>query len=112
MNMEIANTIHRQIGGNRFLVCTGSKVIRYDDNSITYKLTRNNSGANELKISYNYGLDLYDVEFSKHTYPKLNMKTFEWVTEKKKIIKTFKEIYCDMLEELFTETTGLVTRLF
>lgn len=112
MTYEIATTILNQIGGRKFLVCTGSQIINSSENSITFKLTRNKTQANRLKITYNYGLDLYDVEFYKETLPHLNKKTWEWIKGSKKEIKKYNEIYCDMLEELFTETTGLVTRLF
>ena len=111
MEMEVAKTIHSQIGGQMFVAMTGSKIVRYDDYSITYRLARNMSGANELKIALN-GRDLYDIEFSKHSYPKLNTKTFEFSKEKKTIVKKYEDIYCDQLEELFKETTGLETRLF
>lgn len=109
--MSVANIIYGQLGGSKFAAMTGSKPIRCDDNGITFKLTKNKSGANELKITLN-GLDLYDIEFSKHSYPRLNTKTYEWMPEKKKVIKEYKDIYCDQLEELFTEVTGLYTRLF
>lgn len=107
--MTTANTIYNQLGGRRFLVMTGSKPLIAKENGIVFKLTRNKSGANELKITLN-DLDLYDVEFSSHHYPTLDKKTWEWRPEKKKIIKEFKDIYCDQLEELFVEITGLYTR--
>ena len=43
---------------------------------------------------------------------KLNTKTFEFSKEKIKEIKTVEGVYCDMLQETFTEVTGMYTRLF
>lgn len=107
----VANTIHHQIGGKEFIFMTGSKIIRVLEDGIVYKLAKNKTMANELKITLN-GNDLYDLEFSKHTHPKLNKKTWEWVGEKQKVIKTYTDIYFDQLKEIFTETTGLETTLF
>ncbi len=109
--MSVANIIYNQLGGSKFAAMTGSKAIKCDDKSLTLKLTKNKSGANELKITLN-GLDLYDIEFSKHSYPTLNKKTWEWKPEKKTIVKEFNDIYAENLEEIFTDVTGLYTRLF
>lgn len=111
MNQTVATTIHQQIGGQRFIVMTGSKIILCKNDGIIYKLAKNKTMANELKITLN-GNDLYDLEFSKHAYPTLNKKTWEWQPEKKKVVMEYKNIYCDQLEEIFTETTGMTTRLF
>lgn len=108
--MTVAETILNQLGGRKFIVMTGSKAILSDDNSITFKLSKNKSRANELKITLN-GLDLYDVEFLYHKYPTLNKKTWEFEKEVKKEIKTLKDIYFDQLQEIFTMVTGLYTRL-
>lgn len=109
--MTVAQEILSQLGGRRFIVMTGSKAILSSDNSITLKLVRNKSKANELKITLN-GLDLYDMQFIYHKYPTLNKRTWIFEEEIKKDIKTFKDIYCDQLQELFTEVTGLYTSLF
>ena len=109
--MTVAQEILHQLGGRIFIVTTGSEAILSSDNSITLKLARNKSKANELKITLN-GLDLYDMEFIYHKYPKLNKKTWIFEKEVKKEVKTYKDIYFDQLQELFTEVTGIYTRLF
>ena len=61
--------ILQQIGGNKFLVMTGSKVkyYGYDKNGYVYlmlQLSRNKSKAQFLKIQLN-GKDLYNMEFTR-----------------------------------------------
>lgn len=97
-NQEIAKTILQQLGGNKFLVMTGSKNLVSIDNGLQMHLTRNLIGAKYLRIVLN-GLDLYDIEFSK-------LKKDEVV-----ILKRFENIYADQLKQIFTETTGLYTNL-
>ncbi len=108
--MEVAQTIYKQLGGGRFEAMTGSKPIKADEKSLTIKLTKNKSRANELKITLN-GLDLYKVEFIKHTYPRLDKKTWGWIEDTQEEIKTFNDVYGDQLENIFTEVTGMYTRL-
>ena len=110
-NNYVATTILSQLGGSRFIACTGSKVATYTETSITFRLVKNKSRANELTIKLN-GMDLYDITFAKHSLPHLNKKTWAWVPDKYEVVKTFDDIFCEQLEELFTEVTGLVTRLF
>lgn len=110
----IANEILNQLGGNRFIVMTGAKNLVYDDNSLRFRIGKNASRANMVRITLN-GLDLYDMEFIRYTPGKLivNHKTLTVTTreEKTEVIKVFKDVYCDMLQELFTDVTGLYTRL-
>ena len=107
----VANTILQQLGGNRFMVCTGCKIVNYTSNSITLKLIRNKSKANEMKIVLN-GADLYDVTFSKHSYPHLDKKTWLFTKDKNEVVMEYNDMFNDSLETLFSEFTGLVTRLF
>ncbi len=108
-----------QIGGNKFLAMTGSKILHYgyDDKGYVYimmKLTRNKSKANRLKIQYN-SMDLYDMEFIRikkvlnKEYSAIGIKIYDDVSE---TVKTYNDVYGDMLQDIFTEVTGLYTRLF
>ena len=66
---------------------------------LSLKLRKNKSQANCLVISYDYGKDLYNVEFLKVSI---------------KGIVTIKEVngaYDDMLQDLFTDVTGMATSL-
>lgn len=108
-----------QIGGNKFLAMTGSKILHYGYNESGYvyimmKLTRNQSKANHLKIQLN-GLDLYDMQFIKigkkinKEYSLAGIKIYDDTME---VITEHNDCYNDMLEDIFTSVTGLYTRLF
>lgn len=104
MTMTIAQTILQQIGGKRFITMTGSNNFMDLGNALRMNLTRNKTQANRLKIELDEALDLYNVVF----YRQVVTKTFDVkITE----IAKYEGVYCDMLEDIFTETTGLYTRL-
>lgn len=106
------NIILKQLGGKQFIVMTGVKNIVYDgDNNLRMNLPRNMSKANRLVISLQ-PTDTYKMTFSKFTPEKFNRKFFTWSESKDVIIKEFKNIYCDQLQEIFTQTTGMYTKLF
>lgn len=111
--------IVNQIGGNKFLVMTGSKFQYYGHDDLGYvylmiKLTKNQSKAQYLKIQLN-GLDLYDLTFSrikKTLTPfakEFGLKVYD---EEIVTIKEYKDIYADMLQDIFTSVTGLYTTLY
>lgn len=102
----IAQTILQQMGGHRFALTTGSKDFIGLGNGLLMSLSQNKTSANRLEIIYDEGLDLYNMRFYRKTFSK---KTFE---SKTKDITKYEGIYFDMLEEIFTEVTGLNTRLF
>jgi hypothetical protein len=107
----IAETILKQLGGNRFIVMTGAKNFYTNGNDLCFKIGRNKTKANAVRIEYDYGMDLYKMEFIYATNDRLG-KNYEFIKGQKKILKTYNDVYFDMLEELFTEYTGLYTRLF
>lgn len=102
----IAQTILQQIGGHKFTVMTGSKDFIDLGDGLLMSLSRNKTSANRLEILYDEGLDLYNMRFFRKTFSK---KTF---ISKSKDIAKYEGVYCDMLEEIFAEVTGLNTRLF
>ena len=111
-NKEIAATILQQLGGHRFIAFTGANDFLAIDNGLRFKIGRNASKANRIEITLN-GCDLYDMRFIKHRpfsikidHTKGEVKTIE---EKSTTVKEYNDIYCDQLEELFTEATGLYT---
>jgi hypothetical protein len=100
---SIAVTILKQLGGNKFITITGAKNLLSHGSALSFKLPSTphyvKDGINYVKISLNV-MDTYDIEFGKirgHSY---------------KIITTTENVYCDDLQRIFTETTGLNTRLF
>lgn len=96
----IGQTILEQLGGNRFIAMTGAKDFGYDNKTYTlsFKIGKNASKANYVKIHLT-PMDTYDMTF-------LNIRGPNYEE-----VKTYKGIYADQLQELFTETTGLYTRL-
>jgi hypothetical protein len=111
--MKIAEEIMRQLGGRRFVVMTGAKDFcsQKGANWLEFKIGRNASKSNFIKITLT-GNDDYTMEFFKVSYPRLNKKTWTWSEYKKVLVKKLEGIYCDGLQDAFTETTGLYTRLF
>ena len=103
-NNQIVFEMMRALGGKRFLVMTGSKptykkVSDTRSPEIGFKLARNKSKCNHMRVIYNYGADLYEIEFLKIT------------TKEFKVVEKFTGVYNDMLEEIFSDYTGLCTRL-
>ena len=103
MDNLIAKTILQQIGGHRFAAMTGSHDFINLGNGLRMSLSRNKTSANRLEITYDEGADLYNVRFYRQS---MNHKTFEVTT---KDIEKIDGVYCDMLEEIFTDVTGLYT---
>jgi hypothetical protein len=98
--MTTANQILSQLGGNKFLAMTGAHTLINTGEGLTMKLRTNKSKANYFKITLNV-MDTYTVEFQKVNYSKLT------VTE----VATFENVYCDQLQNIFTQITGMYTRL-
>ena len=104
MDNQVAKIILQQIGGRRFVAMTGCHDFINLGNGLRMSLSRNKTSANRLEIIYDGGADLYNVRFY---HLSINHKTFEVMT---KDIKTIDGVYCDMLEGIFTDVTGLYTR--
>ncbi len=104
MDNQVAKIILQQIGGHRFVAMTGCHDFINLGNGLRMSLSRNKTSANRLEIIYDEGADLYDLRFYRQS---MNHKTFEVKT---KDIKTYEGVYCDMLEDIFTDVTGLYTR--
>lgn len=94
----IAETILQQLGGNRFRAMTGAYSFAYGDRTLSFRLPRNPKGIMGVRIKLN-PLDTYDVEF-------LSMRKFEV-----KIKSKAEMVYNDQLQAVFTENTGLHTKL-
>ena len=99
---QVAKTISKQLGGNRFNAMVGAYNHAYgtDDKgndflSVRFKGSRK---ANYLKVTLNV-MDTYDIDFGK-----LTKKGY-------KLVSGSFGIYDDMLQSSFRETTGLNTSL-
>lgn len=108
--MNIAETILQQLGGNKFLAMTGAHHLVADGATLRMQLPKNSSKANRLYITLN-GSDLYDMRFFKYTPARLNRTTYEFSKEKIQEVETINDVYCDMLQDIFTRVTGMYTHL-
>ena len=98
-DMRVAEEILRTLGGSRFRAMTGAKNFAGTDNSLRMRIGRNKTNANYMEVVLN-GLDLYDVTFAKVT------KMGEM-----KSVRTYDNVYNDMLVSLFESHTGMYTSL-
>lgn len=71
-NRRIATTIIEQLGPNLPRM-TGARDFVAIENGVQFKLPRNKTGANTVRITLN-SLDLYDVEFWSVTAKKSKLK--------------------------------------
>ena len=99
----IAETILKQLGGNKTIVMLGMKNIAKgkdkDGNEyLGFKIGRNVSGINYIKITLN-GKDLYDMEFG----------AIRGVNYKVKA--EHKDVYFDMMKSIIEKETGMYTSL-
>ncbi|ECG0550712.1 hypothetical protein BSD57_24480 [Salmonella enterica subsp. enterica serovar Enteritidis] len=97
----IAAEILKQLGGRKFIAMTGAKqLISLEKGGLIFKLPSNFalSGINLVKIELDPS-DTYSVYFYKSRGASL------------KEVKTMTMIYCDQLQEVFTDVTGLNTYL-
>ena len=110
--MTVAETILTQLGGRRFVVMTGSKKFMDMENGLRMDLSRNKSAANFLKIMLN-GSDTYDMFFMNYKPIKVSNKSgvVKVTPDKLTKIAEFNGVYYDQLQEIFTQVTGLYTRL-
>jgi hypothetical protein len=99
-NRMITETILQQLGGSRFAVMTGAKHFCELERGLGFQIPGNitKDGINSVKITLEWS-DTYTVKFMRMTRTKL-------VT-----VSEVKDVYCDTLQETFTEATGLDTHL-
>ncbi len=99
---EAAMTIVQQLGGKQFVVMTGARNIVFDSTASTPNVSLKFMGskiATHVKIELDV-MDTYTVTFYKIRGAAI------------KTVKEWKGVYNDMLQGIFTETTGLDTRLY
>lgn len=107
--MNIPETIFQQLGGGRFVAFTGCKDFVSDKNSLRMSLPRNHSKANRLTITYDSGLDTYTMRFWRYTSFRIDYKRGVFYPEKYTDLKIVDDVYCDQLQEIFTDYTQLYT---
>lgn len=108
--MSVPSIILEQLGGQKFIAMTGCRDFVGDKNKLRMTIPKNMSKANRLEITLRD--DLYDMRFYKYSAPRLNKKTFQYTDEKVVEVAHFEGIFFDMLCDIFTQVTGMYTRLF
>jgi hypothetical protein len=98
MDRKKAAIILKQIGGNRFIAMTGAKDFAFSNKYMSFKIGRNSKGINFVRIGHN-AKDLYDMEFG--------FVSVRGIKVKKKV----KDVYADMLGQIFKKHTGMNVRL-
>lgn len=128
---QLARTILSQLGGNKFVAMTGANQLVSIDNGLRFRIGRNKSSANIVRVMLN-GDDTYTMQFwriksfnpytillryaDKGLSPdefnaKVKAATERAEKDANKMLKEYKGIYCDQLQELFTDYTGMNTYL-
>ena len=95
-----AQTILAQLGGNKFIAMTGATKIgwEYDaetGNSQFHCMFKGSKKTNLLIVVLDYATDTYRMIFKSFRNYKITDKD------------VFENVYCDMLQNIFTEVTGL-----
>ncbi len=109
-SIMVADEIYRQLGGNHFLVMTGTKDLIADGNTLRMRLAKNLSKANRLWVTLD-GDDTYTMRFFRYTAPRLSRKTMTYSSEKVTEVETLSGIYAEQLRGIFTGVTGMDTSL-
>ncbi len=100
MGNMIAKTILDQLGGQRFIMMVGAKNLVALSDGIRFQLKRStfNKGIKDVVIVLDFASDTYVMRFYKN------------LIKSQLPLKEIKEVYCDMLESVFEQETGLYTR--
>lgn len=120
----VAKTILAQLGGARFLLCTGSKNLRCGKNAdgnpflrfslcnLKEYLPNATVRPNLCTITLNEAMDWYEMKFEyfREAATRFDSKTFTCKTTEEKRVATYEcnEVYCDQLQEIFEQQTGLI----
>lgn len=100
----IAKTILLQLGGNHFIVMTGSNNFVSLSHGLRMNLAMNKSSANRLSITLDESKDTYVMHFYRQTMNKFGeIKMCD--------VAKYEDVYFDMLQPLFTKVTGMYTHL-
>ena len=110
MNSQVPETILSQLGGSRFIAMTGAKDFVGDTNWLKFKIPKNGSKANYVRITLELN-DLYTVEFIKFTPSRFYKKTFNYTEPKWEVIQTYNNVDATQLQSIFTQYTKMYTHL-
>jgi len=104
----VAQTILVQLGGRRFLAMTGAKNLIGDEKSLSMRLPRGfaGNGIDYLTIRLEWD-DTYTVESFKEKRTKSDAPQ----KAELEMVGRSTNVYCDVLQQVFTSLTGLYTHL-
>ena len=117
---QYADTMFAQMGGDRFLVTTGSKLDCYGkDNDgnpfIIFKLCdlrpylpNQKVRPNRFMITLDLCSDTYRLEFYRLTTANYDFRTGKASTVCKEIVTEYEDVYCDQLQDIFEKDTKLL----
>jgi hypothetical protein len=98
--LQVANTILEQLGGNRFAMMTGAKNFAGGHDYLSFGIPSNNMArVSHVIVRYNEGQDLYEMKF-------MSIRGI-----KCKDVASFEGLFFDQLQSIFTQVTGLYTKL-
>ena len=113
--MTIAEQILLQLGGRKFIACTGCNNFHSNgaQDFLVMNIPRNGSKANRCEIKYNHSTDTYNIRFYRHRNASYSTKRYintgnGWIDAKDTELKVYENVYCDMLRNIFSEYTGLI----
>lgn len=90
----ITDTILEQLGGNKFIAMTGARIAYDEAEKYILVRFRGSRKANGLMVQLEPS-DLYSMYFSRNGWS----------------VCVRKDVYWDQLQNIFTDVTGLATRL-
>lgn len=108
-----ANIIFQQLGGNKFVVMTGAKHFVARENRLRFSIGKNASRTNRVVIILDPD-DTYTIKFIKYTPYSFKIRkdgSFKETPESEQIIEEYSGVYADILQNVFTQVTGLYTKL-
>lgn len=94
---SVSTIILEQLGMSRFIAMTGAKNFLYTDDSLQFDIpARNKSKANKVRITLDYGKDLYKIEYFKYNRSTLDLKK----------LHTYTDVFVSELRSNFESVTG------
>ena len=100
-NRAIAQTILQQLGGGRFIAMTGCRdFVARQDSALSFRLPRKTNRITHVQIALT-PMDTYTMDFMCWNSRSLELEPR----------MSYDGVYCDQLARIFTEATGLHTRL-
>lgn len=106
--MNVTQTILAQLGGNRFIAMTGAKNFVSSETGLSFQLPAHFAKKKIIGVRITLQPDdLYRVEF----FAKAKRDPILKVSVGVDLVEAYDGIYADTLRWLFTDVTGLETRL-